>query len=332
MRRVFWLALAALVVLAPASARPAAPDKGSIQVGGTPLELVGTRDSLWMLTCDQRCSGEARRSVGRIVRIDARTARVVASVPLRRPHALAVGVSGIYALDFWGDTVRRLDPETLRVTARLRLVLPFELVPGDNAFVPFDVAVGKNAVWVSTARGVLARVDRGVRRVQAMVRLPGKATGELAVGKSGVWVAESLLGVYRIDPAANRVLARIKIGPPSHGFAVDTPVVVDGDVLVIGSRTRSGVLTGERGFARIDPTRNRVKSITPLRSGSLAFTFGKGSLWVARVRGSSVERIDASTGKVTDRFRAEDISALAVAGGRVWTASRSGVIRQLALR
>ena len=260
-------ALAALVILAPASARPAAPERGSIRVGGTPLELVGTPDSIWVLTCDRRCSGEARRSVGRIVHIDARSARVVASAPISRPHALAVGPSGIYPLDFWKGTVRRLDPDTLRATATLRLVLPFEVVAGDDAFLPFDVAVGKNAVWVSTARGALARTDLGVSRIQAMVRLPGEATGELAVGRSSVWVAESLLGVYRIDAATNRVLARIKIGPPRHRFTVDRPVVGDGSVLAVGSQTRNDVLTGEKGFARIDPRRNRLKSITPLPSG-----------------------------------------------------------------
>lgn len=267
-RLALCLTLAALVVLAPASARPAAPDSGSIRVGGTPLDLVGTHDSLWVLTCDRRCSGEARRSVGRIVHIDVPSARVVASVPISRPHALAVGPRGIYALDFWRGTVSQLDPHTLRPRATLRLVLPFEVVPGgDDAFLPFDVVVGENAVWVSSGRGALARVDLGVGRLEAMVRLPGKATGELAASRRGVWVAESLLGIYRIDPATNRVSARIKIGPRTRRFAVDRPVVGGGWVLAIGSRTRNDVLTDERGFARIDPTRNRLRSITPLPSG-----------------------------------------------------------------
>jgi hypothetical protein len=90
------------------------------------------------------------------------------------------------------------------------------------------------------------------------------------------------------------------------------------------------MLTGKRGLARIDPRRNRLKSIPPLPSGALAVTFGKGALWVARVPGSSVQRIDASTGKVSGRFPANDVSTLAVAGGHFWTASRSGTIRQLA--
>jgi len=322
------LLLAALLALAPASARPVAAQETSIRLAGTPLELVGTPDSLWVLTCDRGCSGEGRRSVGRIVRIDPREGRVRASVPVSRPHAIAVSSSGVYAVDFWRDTVLRLDPRTLRTTARLRLVLPFEVVPGDDAFLPFDITVGRNAVWVSTARGALARVDLRVSRVVAMVRLRVKG-GEIAVADGAVWLAEGLGGVYRVDPSTNRVSARIRIGPPTGRLAVDRPLVGGGKVLAVGSWTRGDVLTGRRGLARIDPRRNRLEAVTPLRSGPLAVAFGKGSLWSARVGGSTVERIEARTGKLVGRFRADDVRALAVAGGAVWIATRDGTIGRL---
>lgn len=328
-RWALGLALAALMVGGPASARHSALDGRSIRLGATPLELVGTRDSLWVLTCDRRCSGEARRSVGKIVRIDPRQGRVLASVPLSRPHAIAVGSGGIYAADFWRDTLLRLDPRTLRTTARLRLVLPFEVAPSDNAFLPFDVAVGRDAVWVSTARGALARVDLRVSRVVAMVRLPVKG-GEIAVGEGAVWLAEGLRGVYRVDPRTNRVSARIRIGPPAGPLAVGRPLVGGGKVLAVGSWTRGDVLINRRGLARIDPRRNRLEAVTPLPSGALAVAIGKDSLWVARSGGSSVERIEARTGRVIGRFRASDVTALAVAGGHVWMATRGGTIGRLA--
>jgi streptogramin lyase len=320
------LFLGALVALAPASAPPGR----SIHVGGIPLELVGTRASLWVLTCDRRCSGEARTSVGRIVRIDARAGRVLASVPISRPHALAVGSGGVYALDFWRDTVLRLDPQTLRTTARLRLVLPFEVVPGDDAFLPFDVAVGPSGVWVSTARGALAHVDLRLGRVLEMVRLPGKATGEIAVGAGAVWVAASLFGVYRVDPSAHRVVARVRIGPSTNRLAVDTPVVGERKVFAVGAWTRNGVLTGRRGLARIDPRRTRLEAVTALPSGPLAVAYGKGSLWVARVGGSSVERIAPASGTVIERFRTDDAAVITVASRRVWIATRDGTIHRIA--
>ena len=54
-----------------------------------------------------------------------------------------------------------------------------------------------------------------------------------------------------------------------------------------------------------------------------------GALWVGRVGGSSVERIDPSTGRVSGRLLAKVGTALAVAGGRLWTADRNGTIRRL---
>jgi hypothetical protein len=53
------------------------------------------------------------------------------------------------------------------------------VVPGDDAFLPFDVNVSRNAVWVSTARSALARVDPRVSRVVPMLPLRLKG-GEIA--------------------------------------------------------------------------------------------------------------------------------------------------------
>lgn len=71
----------------------------------------------------------------------------------------------------------------------------------------------------------------------------------------------------------------------------------------------------KRGLVRIDARRNRVQSITPLPSGPLVIASGQGSLWVARLGGSSVER---ATGKVTGRF------ALRLALGSQSLATTSG--------
>jgi hypothetical protein len=103
-RSVFCLVLVALVTVAVAPARFVRTEERSLRLGGTPLQMLAGRSSLWVLTCDRRCSGEARRSTGRIVRIDPQSGRVVASASLQRPGALAVGTSGVFATDFWRDT------------------------------------------------------------------------------------------------------------------------------------------------------------------------------------------------------------------------------------
>jgi streptogramin lyase len=327
--RVPILAVVALLLAtaAPASHRDPEP---SVRIGGTPLELLAARGSLWVLTCDRGCTGEARHSTGRIIRIDPQSARVVESAVLPRPHALAVGASGVYAIDFWRNTVQRIDPCTLRVVRTLKLRLPFRFSPRDNAFLPFAVTVGRGAVWIATDRGALVRVDLQLRRAVATVPLPFDAFGGMAVGPGAVWLAESLAGVYRIDPRTDRVVARIRTRNVAGGFDAGQVVVPSRRrVLIVGGKTSGEMLTRRNVLARIDSRHNRVEGVTPLQPGPLAVTFGEGSLWVARIGGTGVVRIDPSTGEVIDRLRGKIGSALALADGHIWTVLSSGTLREL---
>lgn len=301
----------------------------SVDLGGRLLELTTGRGSLWALTCERKCTAQHRPSVGRVVRIDPHSGRVISAMTLRGAAGLAVGRPGVFVIDFWRDNVRRLDPATLRVAAKLGLVLPFELVPGDDEFLPYDVAVTKKAIWVSTARGVVARLDPSGSRVVATVRLPFDAGGEIATDDGALWIAESLAGVYRVDSEANRVEAGLRIGPPRQRLSINEVLVGGGKVFAVGVRTRRDVALGENALARIDPGSNRVEAVTALPAGPLALAYGNGSLWAARFGGTSVDRIDPSTGKVRDRISARVGTALIVAGGRLWTASRDGTVRQI---
>lgn len=294
-----------------------------VRVGGTPYALISGQGSLWVLTCDRGCSGEARHAVGRVVRIDPRTARVVASALLPRPHAIAVGARGVYALDFWRDRVRLIDPRSLRVVRSLKLKLPFRFSARDNAFVPFAVAVGGGAVWVATDRGALARADLGLTHVDATVRLPFDAFGGMAAGPNAVWLGESLAGIYRVDRRTNRVTARIRIGR----FDATDPILCGGNVLVLGVWTKDGALTRRFSLARV--LRDRAEIIAALPPEPYAFTCSVGSLWVGQSAGSTLMRIDPRTGTVLGRRHARIGMALAFAGGHLWTAFADGTVRQL---
>ena len=315
-----YLALGLVALVASGTS----PVGSGSRLGGRPLELVAARGSLWALVCDRGCSGEARRSVGRVVRVDPRDGHVVASTKLAHPSALGAGGAGVFATDFWGNAVRRLDPGTLRVTASLGLTLPFAFVPGDDAFLPEYVAVGEHAIWVSSDRGALARIDPRLARVESSVRLPPDTIGGIAVGGGAVWVAESLLGVARVDPMRSRVVGRIRIAR----LAVDQVVVAGGAIFAIGGRTSSGALSGGSAVARIDPSRNRVRAVTLLPAGAPVIARGAGALWVGIRERSLLVRIDARTGAVS-RLRARIGVALAFAGGRLWTADADGALRQL---
>lgn len=304
-----------------------------VRVGGTPYAFVAGHGSLWVLTCKEGCTEQGRSAIGRIVRIDPRKARIVASNRFLRPDTAAVTANGVYVLDFWRDRVRLVDPHALRVVRTLKLRLPFVFSPRDNAFLPEAVAVSRHAVWVATDRGALARTDLRLRRIISTTRLPAEAFGDpvggMAVGEGAVWLAESLAGVYRVDPGSARISARISVPLPSGRFDATEVIPCGGELLVLGARTSGGVLTPRNELARIDVPRNRVEAVTTLPAGPLELACGSRSLWLAHPSSSVVERLDPSSGKVVERRHARIGTALAFAGGHLWTAFEDGTVRQL---
>jgi hypothetical protein len=339
--RIGAVLLASAAVAAYAAGAAATPTAGrsvaprSVDLGSTPLQFVAADGALWALTCDRACSGQGKRSVGRIVEINPRNARVIASARLARPGAIAVGTGGVYATDFWRGTVRRLAPRTLRLSATLHLKLPFFITTSttrDDAFLPEAIAVGGVGVWVATARGALARSDPHLRHVVAMLRLPGDAFQAIAAGPNAVWLSESLLGIYRISTETNKVVARLPVGPAGGRFDPVQLIPTDTQLLAIGQWTNAGTLTNRNGLARVDSTRNRVTNVTPLPAGQLTSAYGAGSLWVGRVNATTLEQIDPRSGTTLRQLHVRVGRMLAFAGGALWTAFRDGTLQEIPTR
>lgn len=295
------------------------------------MQLAAGRGSLWALMCDRRCTGEARSSVGRIVRIDPRTARVEVSAKVDRPQAIAVGSEGVFGLDFWHGNVYRLDPANLRVTARMHLVLPWSVVDHDNRFLPETISLGAGSVWVTSARGAVARIDPRPLRVVRIVRVEPGALAGVAAGPSAAWAAVELAGVAKIDPSTYRVTAEIKIERGERALSVGQTLLGGGKVLAVGDWTTNKTVTNAVAVARIDPSTLHVEGVTVLAGPRIALTFGEGSLWVARPGGKTIQHIDPATGRMTTRVSGAVVGvALAVAGGSVWTVSSTGTVARAA--
>lgn len=325
--RTLLVALLSVLLVAASAAR-----NSSAAPRGAPLQLVAARGALWLVTCDRGCSGRGRESAGRIVKIDPRTGHVVRSVELTHPGALAVGAGGVYATDFWQGTVRRLNPNTLQRTGSLHLTLPFAITTAtgrDTAFLPEAVAASGNRVWVASDRGALARADPSLDRVTAMLRLPGDAFQTIAANGNIIWLSESLLGIYRIDPARSTVVARIPIGPADGRLDASQLLPAGERLFAIGAWAHNGLLATHNGLARIDAAHNRVEALTALPTGRLVAALGAGSLWVGRVDGRMLERIDPRTGRVEQRVDAHVGVALAFASGSLWTVEQDGTLAKL---
>jgi virginiamycin B lyase len=312
---------------------------------GSAFEVAFGDGTVWALTCDSGCSGDRRDSTGSALRIDPASGEVLASVSLSNPSKIALGEDGVWVISFWDDTVTRIDPGTLQVVATIELELPFavcESCPGPRDFLPFDLVVGEGAVWVDTARGVVARIDPATNEVAATITVPGDSTGELAVGGGSVWVTEDVLGLYRVDPATNQIRAEITVDDDEgRRLAVDQ-VVVGGDVLyaqgVWARRTTSSgheeFVFADRGaaIARIDPASDQPTSQFPIGDQPRLMAFDSGALWLWDSGGTSLERVDPDTGSLTATVEAPASGYFIGVGERAgWAAMPDGSIRKVDL-
>jgi streptogramin lyase len=313
-------------------------EPGEIRVGGQVIDIAVGDRAVWAVTCVARCANDMRDALGRVVRIDPGTNRVVASIPVGPPQAIATGEGGAWAVDFWNGKVARIDPRSNRVVATIPLRLPFAVGhgPGSHDFLPFDVTVGEGAVWVSTDRGAVARIDPRSNSVAALVRVEGEATSELAAGAGAVWVPQGVLGVWRIDPSTNQVVAKIP-APRTAKRVLETgsPAVADGSVWVgegvvriTGDPAGPYVIGHGGGLSRIDPRSNRIVDTIRFSHSVGVVASGGGSVWAVE-NGRGVWRIDPATNRPVGSPLRIDGVLRSVGYGSLWVAESDGIVRRV---
>jgi hypothetical protein len=176
-----------------------------------------------------------------LVRIDAASARVVASLPVASVGPAAVSgtgnAAGVWVVCCGGETflgpgrLVRIDPATNRVVAQA-------LLPG----LPDAVGVGSSGVWVRAAAGPVWRIDPVTYRVVAEVTIPHglSARGSVLVGHDAVWVSDpASRTVVRIDPRSNRVAGRVEVGGSPLAATADGTVLAASGPRVLGLDRRT---------------------------------------------------------------------------------------------
>jgi DNA-binding beta-propeller fold protein YncE len=206
----------------------------------------------------------AETTGNRLLRIDPRTARLAASLPVPAVR-VAIDHSGVWALCCGAGEpalVRRIDPASNRVAATVRL-------PGDAD----AVGVGAAGLWVRSPAGLVWRLDPAGGRVVATIRFrrgagSGEPGGAVAVTRDGVWVSDPAGGtVWRIDPRGNQLDG----GWETDGS--DLAVAADGVVW-----TSSGIsLLGLGGSEVVGPRRTLVELGADLITAMVA---GPDGLWL----------------------------------------------------
>jgi hypothetical protein len=166
-----------------AGQRPASPrPQAKVKLPGRAVDAAFGSGSLWILT------RSSDRHPGHLVRVDPREDRILSSRPVPGPQALAVGWGSVWVVEFARDSVVGFDARTGRpfATIHLRLRRPIGSGPERFRFLPFDIAAGAGSIWVSTARGWVARIDPKRARVREQIPLHAFDVGAAtSAGRSG---------------------------------------------------------------------------------------------------------------------------------------------------
>lgn len=228
-------------------------------------------DSVWVGICS---------SPATILRIDARTGKVLASIRLPGrllvfEGSLGAGLGSVWAVTMGvdegdGRILVRIDPATNRVASTSPAP---DLVAGARA--------GLGGLWLTNPdSGTLVRVDPATGRTIGSLET-GAGARFFYVGEGGVWVQNNDDGtVTRVDPRTNKVVATIK---------VDEGPISGGDLAVGGGFVWARVSSGL--VSKIDPSTNKVVARYGPAGGSGSVAADDSAMWVTAHDVNAVYRL-----------------------------------------
>jgi outer membrane protein assembly factor BamB len=212
--------------------------------------------------------------------------------PLRRVAAAAAVALVVAAVAIWAGLALRSTP-----VPTLAPITRFRAGPSPTA-----VALSPGAVWVLDVddSNTMSRVDPSTARVAptASPRLPERRDGRLlfAISAQGrLWVVSEIYApeddtaISAIDPATGRTVTTFEVG----GVVSQEAVSPDNRQLIYGD-----------------------------------VAVGSGAVWVSLQRQDEVRRFDL-TGRLVDRIKVPQPTALAVDHGTVWVGSADGRLRSI---
>jgi len=245
-----------------------------------PTDAAFSDDRFWLIAqAAAPESGAPPAHDAYVMGIDAATGAIeVETMLVDAPGQLVADEQAVWVTHWETGAVSRLDPETGEVVAEIPLELPFDF--GGNQdnflFIPYDMVIGHGSVWVSTARGAIARIDPSSNELVEMFEFPNQYLGgDLAVGPDGVWVTADLAGVYHVSSTTGEI-ANVPLETLDHsaggvfvpGADADDTVYVSGDRLERNDDGEFRVIDGgytmsnETGVSRIDPATLEIVAST----------------------------------------------------------------------
>jgi YVTN family beta-propeller protein len=186
-----------------------------------------------------------------------------------------------------------------------------------------DVAVGRDAVWVSNgARGTVTRVDPVTDRVLGPPIRTGRFPTAIATGSHDVWVVNSGDGTLaRVDPREHLVVGR------------RVPVGRDPQDVAIGFGSVWVANRGDGTLSRIDERTGRPQATVRVGGAPSALAVTTEALIVLDSARARVVRLDPRTGRATNVVDVGGFPSAVGIGDRasLWTVdARRGMVTRVA--
>jgi hypothetical protein len=304
------LIAAAAAPRAERDVRPLQPTLAALQPGGGLGDVSRGHGDAWI---DDRWNE-------RLLRVDRRTGRVLARIPVQGRLALSDGGRNVWALQSGGGYGRALRGPLLRIdTARNRVMARIPLPA-----LGFGLLAQGDAVWVWGPRDLL-RIDARTDELTQVIHLAddrGETTGFALIGEQPV-ITTADRHLVQFDPRTGAEVAAV-------------PLALDVPVLHQASAGRA-VLSSRGTVAMVDPASGEL-----LWQRRLGFRIGTvlqagGALWVqgAYIRdpGDRVWQLDPDTGATLGSALLPAFGSMAMAAidGSLWVTTASGRVLVLPL-
>jgi streptogramin lyase len=307
---------------------PGPADAASIAMPGEPFQAIVYEDALWALTSQPGCDGPA--CPGFVVKVDTLKGEVTGQVAVTSPTGLTAGAGSIWLASFADATLIRLDPETATVDATIPLVLPGEEPGSDWKFLPTHVDANEDGVWVSTARGAVARIDPATNDVVDVVPLPPEGTGGVVIGRDAVWLDNSGGGIIRVDPETHRAEEMATIyDDAGRRLTVAIGLARAGTLWAEGVWGRPVQEFGEKFYeatdrqalVSIEESTGDVSRIIDLpKQPCCTSLLVSGDVWLVEGDGASLRQLDPLTGDLAEPIPVPFGRPLVVSGTTAWSA------------
>lgn len=320
---ILWLAFTGQTELADPTPRPTAVEEPvppaveepvmSIPLGGDPLHVAAGAGAVWASMEDE------------VVKLDPETGSVTGRFPLRGGGGLAVVGDRVCSPHLQENTINCVAADGSSPEEHPVEPLPFEVAPGEDAFLPFALVATEDAVWVDTARGALARLDPETFERTDLVRLDPAGPGWLAASSEAVWVINTLRGgglwrvgtgdlLVRSIPAP--LIDHVAAGPggvwatsafgsalrfdESNGTITDSVELGAAGPLVV-TEAHAFVAHRDGSLSQVDLSGPAVSTQVPIGfRGAVSITATRDALWIAAHDDGAVWRVALCAGSLCE--------------------------------